>query len=337
MQIALDQLKQMLTKAAQFYVSPEEAEYFAMLYLEGHLKKAPRMNPLQEAVDDLKVWRDLSDHQITTIVEKPGTSVINFNKLAPALKIKQVHDNLEERARKNGIAATGFYNSAGVTTLNLWSDGLAKRDLIGISMFNGGTECCVPYGGKRGILGTNPMAYAIPTHDGPIGLDMATTEVPFFDVQNAKDQNKPLKENVAVDFEGMPTTNAAAALNENGVANLLPMGGGFKGYGLTMLVEILTGSLIQSLLSTEQTSGWHPPEYGCLILAIDIGSFTDIATFKTKVSKMCEVIRNEPPAAGFDSVTMPGDRGNANLKKALSKGDIQVEDKLYQELNSLIK
>jgi ureidoglycolate dehydrogenase (NAD+) len=337
MQIALDQLKQMLTKAAQVYVSPEEAEYFAMLYLEGHLKKAPRMNPLQEAVDDLKVWRDQSDHQITTIVEKPGASVINFNTLAPALKIKQIHDDLEKRASNTGIAATGFYNSAGVTTLNLWSDGLAKRDLIGISMFNGGTECCVPYGGKRGILGTNPMAYAIPTHDDPIGLDMATTEVPFFDVQNAKDQNKPLKENAAVDFEGMPTTDAAAALNENGVANLLPMGGGFKGYGLTMLLEILTGSLIRSLLSTEQTSGWHPPEYGCLILAIDISSFTDLSTFKTNVSEMCKVIRNEPPAAGFDSVAIPGDRGNAILKQAISKGDIQIEEKLYEELNSLIK
>jgi len=337
MQIALDQLKQMLSKAAQVHVSAEEADYFAMLYLEGHLKKAPRMNPLQEAIDDLKVWRDQSDHQITTIVEKPGASVINFNTLAPALKIKQIHDDLEKRARKNGIAATGFINSAGVTTLNLWSDGLAKRDLIGISMFNGGTECCVPYGAKRGILGTNPMAYAIPTHDDPIGLDMATTEVPFFDVQNAKDQNKPLKENAAVDFEGMPTTDAAAALNENGVANLLPMGGGFKGYGLTMLLEILTGSLIRSLLSTEQTSGWHPPEYGCLILAIDISSFTDIATFKTQVSKMCKVIRNEPPAAGYDSVAIPGDRGNAILKQAITKGDIQIEEKLYEELNSLIK
>ncbi len=308
-----------------------------MLYLEAHLKKAPRMTPLQEAVDDLKVWRDQQDHQIKTVVEKPSACVIDFNKLAPALKIKQVHDDLEQRARNTGIAATGFYNSAGVTTLNLWSDGLAKRDLIGISMFNGGTECCVPYGAKRGILGTNPMAYAIPTHNEPIGLDMATTELPFFDVQNAIDQNKPLKENAAVDQEGLPTTNASTVLNENGVANLLPMGGGFKGYGLTLLIEILTGSLIRSLLSTEQTSGWHPPEYGCLIIAIDIGSFTDLSTFKTQVTEMCAVIRKETPAAGFDSVSIPGDRGHANLNRALNKGEIQIEDALFKDLESLMK
>ncbi len=336
MQISLNQLKQMLVKAANVYLSDAEADYFATLWLETHLKKAPRMNPLQEAVDDLKVWRDQLDRQIETVVKKPGACLINFNKLAPSLKIKQIHDDLEQRGRANGIAATGFYNSAGVITLNLWSDGLAKRDLIGISMFNGGKDCCVPYGGRRGILGTNPLAYAIPTHNEPIALDMATTEIPFFDIQTAKDQNKPLKENVALNQEGMPTTNAAEALNENGVANLLPIGGGVKGYGLTLLIEILTGSLIRSLLCTEQTSAWNPPDYGCLILAIDIGSFTDLSLFKTKVSEMCATIRHETPAPGFDSVSIPGDRSHAKLKQTAEKAEIQIEDSLYDELNSLI-
>jgi len=104
-----------------------------------------------------------------------------------------------------------------------------------------------------------------------------------------------------------------------------------------LLIEILTGSLIRSLLSTEQTSGWNPPEYGCLILAIDIGSFTDLSTFKTKVSEMCEVIRQESPAEGFDSVSIPGDRGNANLKQIEAKGEIELKDELYDELMSLTK
>ena len=337
MRISLLQIKEMLIKAAKSYITETEAEYFANLWLDSHLKKAPRMNPIEEAVFDLKVWRDRADHQIRTLVEKPGACVIDFNKLAPSLRIKQIHDDLEARARKNGIAVTGFYNSSGITTLGMWSDGLAKRDLIGISMFNGGTNCCVPYGGTSGVLGTNPLAYSIPTNTHPIGLDMATTEIPFFDIKQAKDQNKPLKENAAVDQKGMPTTDASAVLNENGVANLLPMGGGFKGYGIMLLIEILTGSLIRSLLSTEQTSGWNPSEYGCLILAIDIGSFTDIGTFKIKVSEMCDAIRQEQPAEGFDSVSIPGDRGHSNLKRIEAEGDIEIDAALYDDLKSLAK
>jgi|APSaa5957512622_1039677.scaffolds.fasta_scaffold24243_1 ureidoglycolate dehydrogenase (NAD+) len=337
MNISLRQIKELLITAAKKYVSESEAEYFATLWLESHFKKAPRMNPLEEAVFDLKVWRDHADHQIKTVVEKPGACVIDFNQLAPSLRIKHVHDDLEKRAKLNGLAATGFYNSTGITTLGMWSDGLAKRDLIGISMFNGGTNCCVPFGGKRGIMGTNPMAYAIPTNTHPMGLDMATTEIPFFEIKQAKEKNKPLRPNAAVNQKGIPTTDASAALNDDGVANLLPIGGGFKGYGIMLLIEILTGSLIRSLLSTEQTSGWNPPEYGCLILAIDIGSFTDLSTFKTKVSEMCEVIRQESPAEGFDSVSIPGDRGNANLKQIEAKGEIELKDELYDELMSLTK
>jgi LDH2 family malate/lactate/ureidoglycolate dehydrogenase len=290
------------------------------------------MNPLQEAVEDLKVWKDQTDKAVETVVDKTGVMVLNFDGLAPSLKIKYVHDELERRARKNGIAALGFHNSSGITTLNMWSYGLAKRDLIGIAMFNGGTECCVPYGGTRGVLGTNPLAYAIPCDGQPVVLDMATTEIPFFEVENAKEKGLPLKANVAVDSNGVPTTDASEALTDDGVANLLPMGGGFKGYGIVVLVEILTGSLVRSLLSTEQTSGWHPPEYGCLILAIDISSFTDLVAFKRSVADMCHSLRSEPPADGFNAVVVPGDRGHIQLREAKQKGEIDVADDVVEYL-----
>ena len=109
------------------------------------------------------------------------------------------------RARQFGLAAAAFRNSSGVITLNMWADGLARRDLIGIAMFNGSTGCMVPFGGTRGVLGTNPLAYAIPTAGDPMVLDMATTEIPFFEIKNAKEKGSPLRENVAVDRHGKPT------------------------------------------------------------------------------------------------------------------------------------
>jgi hypothetical protein len=86
------------------------------------------------------------------------------------------------------MAAVGFRNSSAIVTLNPWSEGLARRDLIGVTMFNGGTRCMVPFGGTLGVFGTLPVAYAIPTADRPIILDMAMSEIPFFQIKNAKDK-----------------------------------------------------------------------------------------------------------------------------------------------------
>lgn len=335
MRISIGDVKAQLTTAASKYISADEAAYFADLSVDTHLRKAPRLNPLQEAVSDIQVWGKLHDRKVKTLVDKDSVLLLDFDGLAPALKFKYIHDELEKRARQNGIAVAGFRNSNGVITLGPWSTGLAGRNLIGISMFNGATECCVPYGAKRGVLGTNPLAYAIPTETEPIIMDMATTEIPFFEVKNAREKNQPLPANSALGVNGQPTTKAAEALAENGVANLLPMGGGFKGYGIVMLIEVLTGPLVQSLLSTQQTSGWHPAEYGCLVIAIDIANFTDPAVFKQSVTAMCDQIRNLPAASGFGAVRIPGDRSTANVKDALSSGELEIDTDLVEKLESL--
>lgn len=335
MTLTIDQVRALLAQAAGRYVPLDEAELFADLYLETHLRKAPRMNPLQEALADLKVWQDHSCREFSVVRDNQGILVLDMNGLAPSLKIKTIHDELETRARRCGMAAVGLRNTSGIITLNMWADGLARRGLMGLALFNGGTECCVPFGARQGVLGTNPMAYAIPTLTDPVLMDMATTEIPFFDVKNAKASGTPLKPGSAVDQEGLPTTDASQALAETGVANLLPIGGGIKGYGIVMLIEILTGTLVQSLMSTSQTRGWHPGEYGCLILALDIAGFTDLERFKQEVSAMCDQIRNLEPARGAARVCIPGDRGHETLKAALKTGTLHLEESFINEIQAL--
>jgi ureidoglycolate dehydrogenase (NAD+) len=335
MRIPISEVKQGLETAASHFVSREEATYFADLYVNTHLRKSPRMSPLNEALTDLMVWGDNAGAAVETIVDKESALLLNFNGLAPSLRLKWAHDELQKRARKYGMAALGFHNSAGITTLSMWAEGLARRDLIGVSMFNGGTECTVPFGGVRGVLGTNPIAYAVPTADAPILLDMATSEIPYFEVRVAKEKGAPLRPAVAIDSRGNPTTVAAEALDDDGVANLLPIGGGFKGYGLMLLVEMLTGPLVRSLLSTEQTSGWNPTEYGCFTLAIDIASFADPAIFKESAAAMCRELRAMPPAADHEAIQIPGDRGLAKLNQAKAEGFMELDDNLVEKLRQL--
>jgi ureidoglycolate dehydrogenase (NAD+) len=332
MQITLSDLTAMLVRAAEKFVSPDEAQYFAELYVQSHIKKAPRMNPLQEAVDDLKNWRGAESRQLTTLLDKPGFRLFDFNGLAPSLKIKELHDTLEQKARANGLAALGFRNSGGIVTLGMWADGLAQRGLIGLAMFNGGAGCVTPYGGSKGVLGTNPLAYSIPGKDGPISLDMATSQIPYFQIKNAKQTGVPLPPGAAVDNEGLPTQNAAEALDEDGVSNLLPMGGGFKGYGIMMLVEILTGALIQSPMSQKQSPGWHPTQYGCFLLALDPGTGDDSNRFASEVSELGALLKAQPPAKGGAGVSLPGHRGLAKLDQAREQGSLKVDDNLLAGL-----
>ena len=335
MKVKIDEIKKQLVKAASNYVSEEAAIYFADSIVDSHLRKAPRVLPIQEAISDLNVWKDNKDKKIQTIADKNGVMLIDFDGLAPSLKIQHFHDEMERKAQSNGIAAIGFRNSSGISTLNMWSTELAKRDMIGICMFNGGTECCVPHGARQGVMGTNPIAYAIPTEEDPIILDMATTEIPFFEADEAKEKKIPLRPRTALGKNGKPTTDASQALDDNGRANLLPVGGGVKGYGIVMLIEILTGPLVRSLLSTEQTAGWEPTEYGFLMVGIDIGSFVDPAIFKRDVSKMCEIIRSLQPAEGFNSVQLPGDRGNIKRKQLVELGEIDIEEGMLEGLRLL--
>lgn len=337
MKMRIDAVQERLRSAAAAFVTADEADYFARLMVEAHLRKAPRMNPLEEALDDLGVWAARTTHDYRVEVDKESVLLLDFDGLAPSLKLKYVHDELERRARENGMAAVGFRNSSGVITLGPWSEALAERDLIGVAMFDGGTGCTVPYGGTKGVFGTLPLAYAVPTADRPITLDMAMTEIPYFQIDNAKKSGEPLPPGAAVDQRGLPTTDAAAALDDDGVANLLPLGGGIKGYGLAMLLEILTGSLIRSLLSTDQTPGWHPPEYGGLVLAFDIAGFTDPDRFKREVSEMCRRIREQPGADGGAGPVIPGDRGHEKATAARAAGEIEVAEALAEKLEALAR
>ena len=102
-----------------------------------------------------------------------------------------------------------------------------------------------------------------------------------------------------------------------------------------MLLEVLTGALVQSLLNTDQTPGWNPAEYGCLVLALDIGSFTEVEAFKSAVADMCRSLRALPPAEGFEAVAIPGDRGYEKMRAALDVGTIEMDNTLLSDLQRL--
>ena len=333
--VKIKKIENLLYQAAKKFITSAEAHYFAKEQIDTHLKKSPRINSLRAAIDDLQSWADNPKAKIKIQAEKEAAILYNFHKLGPSLKIKDIHDQLVVRARKHGIAMVGLNNSGGINTLNLWTDGLGKRGLIGICLFNGGPGCVVPFGGTEGLFGTNPISYAIPTNDRPIIADLASSEIPFFELRQAKEAKKKLRLGCAVDKNGRPTTNPENAFLKDGRKNIVPMGGGYKGYSIVLLIEILTGSLVHSFLSTEMSSKYVLEEHGGLILAIDIAGFANLLKFKDSVSKMCTAIRRQKPAPGIDRVLVPGDSSYQRAEKILKAGVIEIETELLEKLEKL--
>lgn len=315
-------IRQLLAAAAQKFVTPEEAAYFAAEVVETNIRKSPRKKYDEGIQRDLISWQSKTE-DVEKSIDLPGYTQYNFHGLGPSLKIKEIHDELERKAKTNGIAMISIINSKGMHAMHLWTQGLAKRGLFVLGAWNGGPDAVVPIDGTKGLLGTNPLTYGFPGDKGDIVVDMATSEIPYFKIVEAKSNNTSLPQNVAVDDDGELTTDPHAALDAKEVSNLLPMGGNYKGYNINYLMEIMTSALVGAKASAEMGDGYFETEHGGFIIAIAIDSVTDRQKYDASMKATNEEIRAQKPRAGVEKVIVPGDR---NLEKKLAfRDDMEIE------------
>ena len=207
--------------------------------------------------------------------------------------------------RENGIGGVSTYNCYHFGAASFYGFQAVREDLIGMT-FGNATPRVVPHGGREGIHGTNPMCFAIPANKyPPLVVDIATSASSVGKINNALKKGERIPEGWALDREGNPTTDPEKALQ----GFLLPMAG-HKGYGLGLIVDILTGALTGSFCGKEV-----PPlkdlttPYGAsfFMLALDPGCFAGIDVFKDKVDGLIEDCIACPPMEGFERVYFPGE------------------------------
>ena len=330
----ISELKRLFKEAAGKYVALGEAEYFAAEVVETDIRKSPEKKYEQGILNDIRSWKEK-----TNVVEKtidlPGYSQYNFHGLGPSLKIKEIHDELEKKARTNGIAMVSIINSGGMHAMHLWTQGLAKRGLFALAGWNGGPDAVVPFNGTKGALGTNPITYGFPSDHGEVVVDMATSEIPYFKIVAAKKNNTPLPPQTAVNNEGEATTNPNEAIDEHEISNLLPMGAGYKGYNINYLIEIMTSTLIGSRASSEMSDAYIETEHGGFIIAIAINKVTDKNKYDASIKNMNEKIRTQKPKKGVAHVIVPGDKNLQKKLKASDDTEIEVDEEYVKTLSSL--
>lgn len=196
---------------------------------------------------------------------KPGAEVKVIEKKFAASEVWDAQLKLGQsvafRAMERCMELADKYGIGQVSVDNafhyLWGGGYvmdaAKKGYIAYTNCTSTLAEVVPFGGKFPVLGTNPHSWGLPTQDAcgfPVVIDWATSTVAMGRVQQLKREGKPLPPGAAVDAEGNPTTDASAA------QWLLPFGA-HKGYGLSLLIEVM-GAMIGGSLPTLRGGGGHP-------------------------------------------------------------------------------
>ena len=199
-----------------------------------------------------------------------------------------------------------------------------------------------PYGAAEGKLGNNPISIAAPAGDGrpPIVLDMALSTVSRGAIKLAELNGRPIPEGWAMDADGNPTTDPAAAL----AGALLPLGG-HKGSGLAIAVEALTAALAGAeisprLVNTGLTggagAGSAPPAAGAgyLVIAIDPDRFAGHDTFVSRLGDLRDELKAARLAPGFDELLVPGEPEHRRELAARAEG-IELPSVTVEALEAL--
>jgi len=219
-----------------------------------------------------------------------------------AIRKAQEHDvGVVTVRRSNHYGIAGYYAMLAL-----------EHNLIGIAMTNS-SPLVAPTGGRRAQVGTNPIAAAIPSGDGrPFVLDMATSTVPVGRLEVYQRKNLPLQAGWAVDGEGVETLDAATGR----AGALLPLGGGaetggYKGYGLGVLVDLLTGGLAGALYGTLIGGLWDaaaPSDLGHFFLALDPAAFGPLEAFQSRTRDLLDRLRQGEKARGAEEIVVAGEK-----------------------------
>ncbi|WP_198371722.1 Ldh family oxidoreductase [Roseomonas rosulenta] len=231
------------------------------------------------------------------------------------------------RARAHGIAIAGVTNSHHSGAMGLPVARLAQQGLVALAFTNSPAAMPVP-GGRRPLMGTNPIAAAFPRRGAaPLVIDMALSEVARGKIMVAAKEGRPIPEGWALDAEGRPTTDPQAALS----GAMLAMGGA-KGALLAMVVELLCCALTGAAFGFEADSFFtdegNRPRLGQALLAVDPGALAGADAFAGRIEAFVGAMAAE------EGVRLPGSRRDALAARAAQDG-VDIPEALHRRLLDL--
>ena len=198
-----------------------------------------------------------------------------------------------DSARANGICGYSIEHTHTCTSLGYFTEQFAQSNLLAIGTTNA-TARVAPPGGSQAVLGTNPVAMSVPDGSGEVAFqfDFSTSAVALGKITMAAAAGDPIPLGWAVDSDGQPTTDPEAALDGS-----LLSAGGYKGYGIGLLVEVLASALPGTRASVDvpplKTPDGPPHGLGQFYVVVDPSAYS-ASGFYERLTALAEVIAGQP-------------------------------------------
>lgn len=313
-------------------LKPEDAEIIADAMIDANLTGRASHGILRTTayVDRLEAGGDNPRAEVKIVKESDTTALIDGdNGLGMPISYKAAKLT-REKAEKHGMACVTVKNANHYGAAAYWTEMIAQDDMIAFSCTN--VEPLVaPPGGKDVAMGTNPLCVYVPsaTH-GPMCLDIATSTVALGKLLDYRLKKEPLGVGWAVDANGIPTTDPEAA------TYLTPFGA-HKGYGISVMIEVMTSLLAGGAIGHEINSMYgdmdKPNKISCCFIAIKIDRFRPLDEFKADVDRFIDFLHSVPAAEG-QRVYFPGEIELINRKKAQEEG-LLLPESLIEQLTAI--
>ena len=261
------------------------------------------------------------------VTERAGACLIDNRDGLPYVSAQWAVEEAIQRARRNGIAFAGIRNSGHVGVLGIHVEAIAQAGMVGFG-FTNSPAAIPPWGGKKPLFGTNPMAAAFPRPGKtPIIVDLALTTVVRGRIMMAMKRGERIPEGWALDRNGKPTSDPKEAIEHGSLFAI----GGAKGAMLALSFELICAALTGAAIGPEADSFFmeegNRPRIGQAFMAIDPGALAGMKTYWERVEVVVSTMLSDP------EVRLPGARRFASQESA--KKGIEVPDDLMAQIEKL--
>ena len=265
--------------------------------------------------------------------EQGATALINGDNALGHLVMNRAVDLAIEKVKQHSVCWIGSHYGNHSGAASVYVRKLAEQGYIGIYMAVGNANHMAPWGGIDLLLSTNPIAIAVPAGDGPtVLLDIATTVAAYGKVKVAAQKGESIPDDWMIDRQGKPITDP----KKSAEGSLLPIGG-YKGYGLAVMIGLLAGALNNAAVGkgTIDFNAHHDlvTNTGQTIIAVDPSAFGNTEEFINRVIALVNDLKNSSTLPGVKEIRVPGE-GAAKTRAERMKKGIPVSPELLEALNT---
>ena len=284
-------------------------------------------------MDRIKRGHIVPGAKFEIVREGPTTARINGNWGFGQVVSERAMQMAIDKAKTYQVAAVTVFHQSHVGRVGDYPLMAARAGMIGLMTADSGktSKAVAPFGGRVARLGTNPICIALPSDlPGPVFIDMATSAVAAGKLSVARNRKESIPYGWIVDKDGQPTTDPLAYYAGGAI---LPIGGdqGHKGYGLSFMVEVLSGILTGLGFGIDPKG---PHNDGVFMAAFAVEAFRPLDEFKREIAEFVAYIKDTPPAEGFPEVLYPGEIEYRTEQRRRREG-IPVEDETWRQLTAL--